>query len=480
MRIDNDGFFRDLNPAWLGVLRWGKEDLLGRRFLDFIHPEDQRMTTLELQRLKEGDPSARITNRFRCKDGSYRVFSWLMVAVPQENCIYAVVQDETERQLLENHFHQNQRMEAMGRLAGGIAHDFNNLLGVILGYTDLMLESVGTDEVARSRLEQIRKAGRSAANLTRQLLAFSRRQSLQPKVLDINEVLSSMEEILRRLLGEDIELLLFPAKDLGRTKVDPGQLEQIILNLAANAREAMPTGGTLTIDTANTAFDDSYVKMHPGTVPGPYVMMAISDTGVGMDAATQARVFEPFFTTKQQGAGLGLATVYGIVKQSGGFIWVYSEPRKGTTFKVYFPRVYESKESWSEAAAPPLRGGTETLLVVEDSDALRALFREFLESGGYQVLDASNGVEALRIAQQSQSPIHALVTDVVMPQMSGRQLAEQLHRFRPGIKVLYVSGYTNNVIAKRWVVEEGVELLFKPFTKEALLQKIRQVLDSDR
>lgn len=480
MKIGYDGFFKDVNPAWERVLGWTPQDLIHKRYLDFVHPDDRLATARELQRLNEGEPQARLENRFLCKDGTYHAFSWVVVGTQDRSAFYAVAHDETERRRLENQFHQAQRAEVLGRLAGGIAHDFNNLLGVILGFCELLRDRIGGDPVAAQHLDQIQKAGQTSAELTRQLLAYSRRQPLVPQVLDLNDVLAGMEKMLRRVIGEDIELLLFPAADLGRVKVDRGQLEQVILNLAVNAREAMPTGGALTMETQNTTLDESYAHQHPGVSPGPYVMLAISDTGHGMDSATQAQVFEPLFTTKTQGTGLGLATVYGIVKQSGGFIWVYSEPGKGAAFKVYFPQVHEKLSVRLPQVARMPAVGSETLLLVEDSDALRSLTRRFLEQAGYRVLEASSGAEALRVAQVTLGPIDCLITDVVMPGCSGKQLAEQLVRIRPNVKILYMSGYTNNVIMHHGVLDEGINLLSKPFSRETLLHTVRETLDSSR
>src|SRR5438552_6113255 len=347
-------------------------------------------------------------------------------------------------------------MEAVGRLAGGVAHDFNNLLTVILSYSDLLLEDRPPDAPDREDIEQIRKAAVGASALTRQLLAFSRQQVLEPRVLDVNTVVASTEKMLTRLLGEDISLTASLAPALGAVKVDPGQLEQIIMNLAVNARDAMPHGGRLSIETANVDMDESYVRGHPVAHPGPYVMLAVSDTGIGMDAVTQARIFEPFFTTKEagKGTGLGLATVYGIVKQSGGFIWVYSEPGHGTSFKIYLPRVDEPVAR--AVAAPEVVGGSETVLVVEDVAAVRAVAREMLERHGYTVLEAPDGETALRLAGQHPGVIRLLLADVVLPDVSGRQLADQLLELRPDMKVLFTSGYTDDAIVRPGVRTGGI------------------------
>jgi len=379
----------------------------------------------------------------------------------------------------EERLRQVQKMEAVGRLAGGVAHDFNNLLTVITSYSDLVLEDLAPDDPKRDDVAQIRKAAEGAAALTRQLLAFSRQQVLEPKVLDLKATVAGTEKLLQRLIGEDVQLATALAPDLGAVKADPVQLEQVIINLAVNARDAMPAGGRLTIEAANVEMDEVYVRSHAPARPGRYVMLVLSDTGIGMDEQTKARIFEPFFTTKEsgKGTGLGLATVYGIVKQAGGFIWVYSEPGRGTSFKVYLPRV-------DEAADPPVarpamaepRRGAETVLVVEDAAAVRMVTRQVLERYGYTVLEAPNGETALRLAAKHHGPIQLLLTDVVMPGLSGRQLAEQLSRLRPEMKVLYVSGYADNAIVHHGVLDSGVAYLQKPFTPESLARRVRDVL----
>jgi two-component system cell cycle sensor histidine kinase/response regulator CckA len=381
----------------------------------------------------------------------------------------------------EERLRQAQKMEAVGRLAGGVAHDFNNLLTVIISYSDLLLEDLGSDDPKRDDVGQIRKAAEGAAALTRQLLAFSRQQVLQPKALDLKATVAGTEKLLNRLIGEDIRLITFLAPDLGVVKADPGQIEQIIINLAVNARDAMPTGGRLTIEAANVDMGEAYVRGHAPATPGRYVMLALSDTGIGMDEQTKARIFEPFFTTKEpgKGTGLGLATVYGIVKQSGGFIWVYSEPGHGTSFKVYLPRVDEPAEPAAAptATAEPARG-TETVLVVEDAASVRMVTRQVLERYGYTVLEAPNGDTALRLAAKHHGPIHLLLTDVVMPGLSGRQLAEQLAQLRPDMKLLYASGYADHAIVHHGILEPGIAYLEKPFTPETLGRRVRQLLDS--
>jgi nitrogen-specific signal transduction histidine kinase len=397
---------------------------------------------------------------------------------------YVSVQRDVTRELqLEEQYRQAQKMEAIGRLAGGVAHDFNNLLVVIIGYTELLLDRQLGARPWRTYVEQIKKAGEHAAGLVRHLLAFSRQQVLQPEILGLNGVVSNIEPMLRRLIGEDIDLIAKLEPGLGQVKADAGQIEQIILNLAANARDAMPRGGKLIIETANVELDATYLRRHAGVEPGWYVMLAVSDTGIGMDAATQARIFEPFFTTKAQGqgTGLGLATVYGIVKQSGGHIWVYSELGRGTTFKIYLPRVHETARAVKPRPGlldmPP---GSETVLVVEDEESVRALTRHILERCGYTVLEAGHGGEALLLAEQRQEPIHLLLTDVVMPHTSGRELADRLAALHPEMKVLYISGYTDQHLVHHGVLEPGMHLLQKPFSPQALAHLVRQVLDAPR
>ncbi len=390
------------------------------------------------------------------------------------------VRDVTEQRRLQQQLVQSQKMEAVGRLAGGIAHDFNNLLTVITSYSDLLLQDLGGDDPKREDVEQVRKAAEGAAALTRQLLAFSRQQVLAPRVVSLSVVVQGVEKMLRRVIGEDVDLVTALDPDVGSVKADVGQLEQVLMNLAVNARDAMPAGGKLTIETANVEHDPDSAREREAAPVRRCVMLAVSDTGIGMDEATKARIFEPFFTTKEagKGTGLGLATVYGIVQQSGGFIWVYSEPGHGTTFKIYLPQVEASAQGRAVGAAPgDLPRGTETILLVEDAAAVRAVTRQVLERQGYTVLEAANGAAALQTAAGHPGPIHLLLTDVVMPVLSGRQLADQLARLRPDAKVLYASGYTDDAVVRHGVLEAGISYLQKPFTADSLARKVREVLD---
>ena len=389
---------------------------------------------------------------------------------------------KTELALLrsEEQLRQAQKLEAVGRLAGGVAHDFNNLLSVVLSYSALLLADMRTSDPHRGEIEEIQRAGERAADLTRQLLAFSRQQILDPQLLDFNLIINNLHSILERVLGEDVELRLIRAASLDAVQADRGQVEQVVMNLIVNARDAMPNGGQLTIETANVYLDEDYAREHPGVIPGPFVMIAVSDTGVGMDRATQARAFEPFFTTKDRGkgTGLGLSTVFGIVKQSEGHIWLYSEPGAGTTFKIYFPRAEGTAIVAHPTTPPPSVRGAETILLVEDEDQVRAVAAEVLRKYGYHVLEARSPGEALLVCEQHPVNIHLLLTDVIMPKMNGRQLAQRMQTMRPNLRVVYMSGYTDNVITHHGVLDSDVAFVQKPLTPLPLVTKVREALDT--
>jgi len=461
--------------------KWLKEEDFWVRH---VHPADRQHVT---ERCRKAIAEGRDYNfRYRAIKANGETI-WLqdIVRVVKDESgrirrLRGVMVDITDHHQLEEEFHQAQKMEAVGRLAAGVAHDFNNLLTIISGYTQLVQELLGPSNHLRSYLEEILKAGERAAALVRRLLAFTRRQSIEPMVLDLNNVVKSTEYMVRRLIGEHIEVVTVLASELGAVRSDPGQLEQVIINLSVNARDAMPNGGKLIFETANIDLDQSYADLHVGVTSGPYVMLAVSDTGSGMDAQTRSHLFEPFFTTKEKGkgTGLGLATVYGFIKQSGGNVWVYSEPGMGTTFKIYLPR-----EAACVAAPRPMvisasqQRGSETVLVAEDEDSIRSLVLGILQAYGYTVLAAGCPLEALKIIKEFNTHIDLLLTDVVMPQMSGRQLAEQMSAARPNTKVLYMSGYPDSTIAHFGVLNAGVPFLQKPFTPEGLTQKVREVLD---
>jgi PAS domain S-box-containing protein len=425
-----------------------------------------------------------VEEEFIHQDGATGYFDLDLQPVPEGVVVMSVdVTDkrraELRRDSLEEQLRQLQKMEAVGRLAGGVAHDFNNLLSVILGYSEDMLLELEPQHPLRDDLQEIHKASLRAADLTRQLLLFSRQQVLEPKVLDLNEVVTSLNRILARALGGGAELSLLLAPSLGRIRADRSNIEQVCMNLVVNARDAMPRGGKLTIETSNVELDEAFTREHLGTEPGPYVLMAVSDTGVGMDRATRARAFEPFFTTKApgKGTGLGLSTVFGIVQQSGGGIWVYSEPGQGTTFKVYLPRVDAELDSSRPSVVPAALRGSETVLLVEDEEQVRAVARRILERNGYEVLAPAGAEEALRLAGEYPNPIQLLVTDVVMPRISGAELSARLRQLRPQLKVLYVSGYTDGGIGAHGMLEDGASFLQKPFTTDSLARKVRSVLD---
>ncbi len=484
-RISPEGRLLDVNPAMVEMLGYVSADELLAVNLDhdvyrdpgerarILQEHPERLVGVEAGwKRKDATP---LTVRL-----SGRAVRDLAGAV---ECYELIAENATEQRLLEQQLRQAQKMEAVGRLAGGVAHDFNNLLMVIKGHTELLLERVRTEDWHYRKIEQIQKAADRAAALTRQLLAFSRMQVLQPRVMDLNAIVSDMGKMLPRLIGEDIELIIRTDPNLGHVKADPSQIEQVVLNLAVNGRDAMPEGGRLVIETANVELDEAYARCHPPLEPGPYVMLAVSDTGVGMDAETQAHIFEPFFTTKEKckGTGLGLATVYGVVKQSGGYIWLYSEPGQGTSFKVYLPQVEApvegSRQGQPTSAVPE---GSETILLAEDERDVRDVAREFLGLCGYTVLEATDGAQAIEIAKQHAGPIHLLVTDMVMPGMGGRELAGRLTAVRPEMKVIYMSGYTEYATVRQGDLRKHEVLLIKPFTRSILARAVREGLQAEK
>jgi two-component system cell cycle sensor histidine kinase/response regulator CckA len=477
--VDRSLRFTSALGAGLAPLGLKPDQIVGMSLLEYFETSDQTFLPIAAHtRAVSGEP---VTFHVEWKDGSYACHvEPLRGAAGEILGAICMALDVTDRKQLEEQFRQAQKMEAVGRLAGGIAHDFNNLLMVIQGYADLLTDRLPPGQVLRRNAEQIQMAAQRATSLTQQLLAFSRKQMLAPKVLNIQNVVSDMEKILRRLIGEDIELETSWEKDLWLVKADRSQIEQVIMNLAVNARDAMPHGGRLTIETANVELDSSFASTPSILSPGKYAMLAVTDNGCGMDAKTQAHVFEPFFTTKEKGrgTGLGLATVYGIVKQSGGYVWVYSEPQHGTTFKIYLPRIEEETSAGDvdRVDSSSLPRGTEMVLLVEDEKGVRELAREYLEMSGYAVIEAEDGHTALELAAMHAGPIHLVLTDVVMPGISGRELAERIVNIRPGIKVLYMSGYTDQAIVHHGILASEAVLLQKPFTLATLAAKLREVL----
>jgi two-component system cell cycle sensor histidine kinase/response regulator CckA len=476
------------SPSYERILGYSLEELQATSSFEQIHPDDRQLVKQAATETRRTGIGRRIEYRMRHKDSSWLILestaSTVLDAEGRVDKLVIVNRDITARKKLEEQLRQVQKMEAIGRLSGGIAHDFNNLLGVIIGYSEILQERLPSKDLLRESADEIVAAGKRAASLTRQLLAFSRQQVLEPKILDLNEVVSDMEKMLRRLIGEDIELITNRDPMLGRARADQGQIEQVIMNLVVNARDAMPQGGRLVIATANTEMDETFVKRYPYPVQtGQYIVLTVSDNGAGMDAATKARVFEPFFTTKEKGkgTGLGLSTVYGVVKQSGGYIDFDSEPGEGTTFRIYFRRVNEPVESEGPPAEaqPPVREAS-IVLLVEDEASLLRLTRNLLEMSGYTVLEAKDGSEALRISQEYAGAIDLLLTDIVMPGISGRSLAQQLSQQRPDMKILFMSGYTGQGIGEKEYLEGGDLFLQKPVTRDTLTRKVSEALRSPR
>jgi two-component system, cell cycle sensor histidine kinase and response regulator CckA len=470
------------SPSYQKLLGYSLEELEKTSAYEQIHPDDMAAVTAAAQEARTTGVGRRLEYRVRHKSGEWRVLESTASAVRNAagavEKLVIVNRDITERRELEQQLVLSQRLEAVGKLSGGIAHDFNNLLGVIIGYSEALQQSIDPENPLREAIDEIQKAGQRAATLTQQLLAFSRKQVLEPKILDLNSIVEDMRKMLRRLIGEDIELNFSMPADLGRVKADRGQLEQVILNLAVNARDAMPHGGELKIETANAQLDEKDVLRYRYVIPGSYIVLKVSDTGVGMDAKTKSHIFEPFFTTKEKGkgTGLGLATVYGIVKQSGGYIWLESEPGQGTTFRIFLARA-EGVEEEATPAEPVKRGdGPRAILLVEDEPSLRKLTHRTLKEMGYTVLEATDAAQAIDVARSADVPIDLLLTDVIMPGMSGGDLAKKLSPENPHMRVLFMSGYTDGAIEIRGSLPPGMTVLRKPFTRDVLLRTVEGAL----
>jgi PAS domain S-box-containing protein len=484
-RCDSLGILQDANPALVAMFGYSSAAELTGKHLGGLYADAQQwfQTADYFHSRKEFND---LTTDCIRKDGSAIVarISGRTIANGKDGGTFEIfMEDVTETRTLELQLRQAQKMEAIGRLAGGIAHDFNNLLMVISGYSEFLLERIGPDPRLRGPAQEISNATQRATALTRQLLAFSRKQMLAPKVLDLNEVVAENLKMLTRMIGEDIDLVMVPGPALGALRADPGQIDQVIMNLAVNARDAMPQGGKLTIETANVHLDENFARTHTPLTAGDYIMLTISDTGVGMDTDTQSRIFEPFFTTKgAKGTGLGLSTVYGIVKQSGGFIFVDSQPQRGTAFRAYFPRIDGREDvavTQDALTLPRAENGQETILLVEDEVNLRRLARQYLETQGYKILEAEDSAAALQIVEGHQGTIDMLLTDVIMPGMNGRELAVQISKQLPEIRVLYMSGYTENAIGHHGTLDAGINLLQKPFGLPVLRDRVREILDSE-
>ena len=480
--IVQGGKFVLVNPGFEAITGYRAQELLGKDYLTLVTPEYKAIVKKRAIKVLKKDDTSPYEFQFTSKSGET---GWVMeTVIPTQyegkRAVLKYFMDITSHKKLQNQFLQAQRMEAVGRLAGGLAHDFSNVLAIIIIYVDTMVKQIHQRDPLYPHVNGIKEAAHRAISLTRQLMAVSRRQILQPRAINLNVLVSDLEAMLRRLLGEDIELVL--TLDPGEivAKVDPSQLEQVLLNLVANSRDAMPQGGRLTIETTNIFLDKSYVSQYIDVSPGPYVVLAVSDTGIGMDKETQAHILEPFYTTKPsgEGSGLGLSTVYGIVKQSGGFVEVYSEPGKGAIFKIFLPAIKETLEPPAKITESPLLHGSETILLVEDADDLRQLVHFVLKNYGYTVLTASHGREALLICERHKGPIHLMLLDVVLPQMSGGELAERLKSLCPGAKVLYMSGYSEDAIIHRKVLDGAAAFIEKPFSPIILASKVREVLGS--
>jgi PAS domain S-box len=489
--IVQEGKFVYASPQFQRDSGYREDELLGMEALSLVFPDDRETVRNNAVQMLKGKRIVPYEFKAIDKNGEMKWTLESVASIQRQGKQAAIgsYQDISERKKaeqqmlsLQEQLRQSQKMEAIGRLAGGVAHDFNNLLTVISIQSQLSVLGLREGDPLRENLQEIEKAADRAADLTRQLLAFSRHQILEMKVLNLNFIVSDLEKMLHRIIGEDLELASILADDLGMVKVDPGQMEQVIVNLAVNAKDAMPQGGQLTIETTNVELDGGYTRTHMGVVPGAYVMLSITDTGVGMTREIKEQIFDPFFTTKEKGkgTGLGLSTVYGIVKQSGGDIYVYSEPNQGTAFKIYFPRVFEPGEEWAKKeAVGEISRGEETILVVEDDGMVRKLAINILRMQGYTVLEAEAGGEALLMCEQYKDPIDLILTDIVMPHMGGPELIERLKQVRKDFKALFMTGYTDETIVQQGILEKGIELINKPFTIQKLSRKVREVLDKN-
>ncbi len=482
--VDTQGRRLYNSPSYEKILGYSHEELESTNSFEQIHPEDREKVQKAAADAMRTGHGASLEYRMRHKEGTWRSLESRASVILKDGRVDRLVivnRDVTERKRLEEQFRQSQKMEAIGRLSGGVAHDFNNLLGVIIGYGEVLQDGIATESPMRPCVDEILKAGHRAAGLTRQLLAFSRQQVMDPRVLELNIVVRDMEKMLKRLIGEDIRLLTRLDGSLARIKADQGQIEQVVMNLAVNARDAMPRGGELVIETSNYYVDEKFTRQYPYPMAvGDYVLLSVTDNGIGMDAATRARVFEPFFTTKEKGhgTGLGLSMVYGVVKQSGGYIDVHSEPGQGASFRILLPVAEkEISEPGTTKAPSELLHGSETILLVEDETSLRKLTCHLLELCGYTVLEADSGTQALNLSREHEGAIHLLLTDVVMPAMSGKILADEMLKDRPETHVVFMSGYTGQTVGQHGVLAEGSFYLQKPFTKDGLARKVREALD---
>jgi two-component system cell cycle sensor histidine kinase/response regulator CckA len=481
--VDTSGQRLYNSPSYQKLLGYSQEELGKTSAFEQIHADDRKAVVDAAQEARRTGMGRTVEYRIRHKDGRWLTLESTASVVRngdgEVEKLVVVNRDITERKQLEEQLHRSQKLEAIGRLSGGVAHDFNNILGLIIGYSEALQERVPPEDPYREAVDEIQNAGKRAAALTQQLLAFSRKQVLEPRILSLNTMIVDIEKMLRRLVGEDIQIELLLAPDTGTVKADRSQIEQVILNLVVNARDAMPDGGKLTIETGNWTLDRSTVLRHPYVIPGPYAMLKVTDTGCGMDAQLQSHIFEPFFTTKEKGkgTGLGLATAYGVIKQSGGYIWVDSEVGKGSTFRMYLPEVSEVAEAIPEVkAARKVATERRIILLVEDERSLRKLTRKTLSDAGHQVFEAGDASEALEISRKTQGAIDLLLTDVIMPGTSGKKLADVLLTERPGIGVLYMSGYTDGEIAKQGMLEQGTTILRKPFTRDELMRQVENAL----